>query len=207
MRKLVRDEAPACLGGLHHERDHWDDLGDRKNEIQTCLERMQGRRCAYCEGPLDTLGAHIEHFRRRKCFPALTFSWTNLFWSCNQYDSCGHYKDSGAGAYDVDHLIDPCLEDPDKYFRFRSDGTISIRHGLSDSEKHKAEETLRVFNLHPNWGRLRNMRKAVLAGYANLVEDAAGFPPTELCDLFKDELAATADLPFSTAIRHVLTKL
>jgi hypothetical protein len=51
------------------------------------------------------------------------------------------------------------------------------------------------------------MRKAVLSSYLYMVDDASGFALTELQDIFKDELAATEHLPFSTAIRHVLTEL
>lgn len=210
MRRLNRNDAvvPVCLAEFQPPEHSWNDVGHCKAEIRACLEQMQGRRCAYCEGSLDVLGHHIEHFRRkhRDHFPHLTFAWANLYMSCNQPDSCGHYKDHGAGAYDVNELIDPCFEDPDNFLRFRSDGTISIRHGLSAADRRKGEETLRVFNLHPNWGRLRNMRMAALANYLFLVDEASGFEPTELQDLFNEELLAAASLPFFTAIRHVLTE-
>jgi uncharacterized protein (TIGR02646 family) len=208
MRKLNRDavEVPVCLAELSPGVHSWDDVKN-KAEIRAGLELMQGRRCAYCEGSLDALGQHIDHFRRRHHSPELTFNWNNLYWSCYQPDSCGRYKDHDAWPYNVDDLIDPCVEDPDSFFRFRSDGTISVRPGLSTLAKHKAEETLRVFNLNPTWGRLRTMRKAVLSSYLYMVDDASGFALTELQDIFKDELAATEHLPFSTAIRHVLTEL
>lgn len=45
---------------------------------------------------------------------------------CDQADSCGHYKDSGAGAYNANDIIEPCVDDPDRFFRFRSDGTRPI---------------------------------------------------------------------------------
>ena len=207
MRRLNRGDVdvPACLVEFRHGEHTWDDVRAHKAEIHACLEQMQGRRCAYCEGPLDTLGQHVEHFRRKFHFPLLTFVWTNLYWSCDQKDSCGHFKDHGAGAYDVNDLIDPCSDDPDHFFRFRLDGTISVRQGLSASDKRKADETLRVLNLHPKWGRLRNMRKAALSNYVYLVDEASGFAPAELQELFRDELNAARHLPFSTAIRHVLT--
>jgi uncharacterized protein (TIGR02646 family) len=167
---------------------------------------MQGRRCAYCEGPLDTLGWHIEHFRRRHSFPNLTFAWPNLYCSCNQTDSCGHYKENGAGPYVVDDLIEPCIEDPDKYFRFRSDGTISIRVGLTANEQHKAKETLRVLNLNPKRGRLRNMRKRAVSGYVFMTDPGAGFSAEEWREFFREELQHALVEPFYTAIRHVLTE-
>lgn len=211
MRELDRASVahPACLAKYQHGTHNWDDLSAAdKEEIRKRLEEMQRRCCAYCEGSLDVLGQHIEHFRRRHQghFPELTFVWINLYWSCDQQDSCGCYKDHGAGAYDVNDLIDPCVDDPDVFFRFRSDGTISIRHGLQAHDRHRAEETLRVFNLNPQFGRLRNMRKAVLSGYVSMVDDAVGFTTNDLQELFKNELVESASLPFSTAIRHVLTE-
>ena len=207
MRSLHRNAAPACLATYQHPTNTWDDVGtQQKNEIRAHLEQMQGRRCAYCEGPLDALGQHIEHFRRKRLFPLLTFAWTNLYWSCDQTDSCGHYKDHGAGTYDVNDLVEPCVHDPDHFFRFRSDGTISIRPGLSPAAQHKAEETLRVFHLNPNWGRLRNMRKAAVSPYIALVDSDDGFSVDELRQFFSDELSQAVAQPFYTAIRHVLTE-
>lgn len=212
MQKLDRENVvePACLANYQHGHDHWDDMtpGD-KAQIRQQLEQMQGRRCAYCEGSLDVLGNHIEHFRRKGQghFPECTFAWSNLYWSCDQDDLCGHFKDHGAGTYQVDDLIDPCSDNPDAFYRFRSDGTISVRSGLPPADTHKAVETLRVFNLHPQWGRLRNMRKGAVSAYASLIEDCVGFSPDELRDLLNEELTAAATLPFFTAIRHVLTEL
>jgi uncharacterized protein (TIGR02646 family) len=155
---------------------------------------------------LDALGQHIEHFRRKHHFQHLTFEWNNLYWSCYQDDSCGRYKDHGAGEFNVNDIIDPCVDDPDLFFRFRSDGTISIRYGLQEEQRHRAEETLRVFNLHAQWGRLRHMRKAALSGYVAMIDGCDGFSADELQELFGEELAQAATQPFSTAIRHVLTE-
>ena len=211
MRKLDRDcaEAPECLAGYDHRTDTWKSLtGEHKQQIRACLETLQGRRCAYCEGDLDLLGQHIEHFRRKSRFqfPELTFAWSNLYWSCDCDDSCGHYKDKRAGAYDVADLLNPCLDDPDKFFRFRSDGRISLRDGLGEIDLRRAQETLRVLNLDPQWGRLRKMRAAVLVGYVSLVDDGAGLSNGELREYFEDVLLAAEAEPFSTAIRHVLTE-
>jgi uncharacterized protein (TIGR02646 family) len=167
------------------------------------LELWQGRRCAYCEGPLDVLGQHIEHFRRKHHFQHLTFSWTNLYWSCDQSDSCGHYKDHGAGPYNPNDLIEPGIDDPDRFFRFRSDGTIQSRPGLSPLDQHRAHETLRVFNLHSAYGRLRNMRKRAAATYLGLLEDLDALTVEERQEYVRLEIHASAGEPFCTVIRHL----
>lgn len=211
MRKLDRTSAsiPVCLARYTHGRNNWSDVnGCDKEEIRVCLEQMQGRRCAYCEGDLDTFGQQIDHFKRKHFFKRHTFDWNNLYWSCDQKESCGHFKDNGAGYYEVTHLIDPCCDDPDMFFIFRADGTIDIRPGLTEAQHHRASETLRVFALNDKWGRLRNMRKRAVSGYLQDVQDAieAGFGPDDLVEYFRDALQIAVNLPFSTAIRHVLTE-
>jgi len=213
MRKLDRTTcaAPPCLGGYQHGAHSWDDVTPaHKAEIRTHLEAIQRRRRAYCEGDIDTLGQHIEHFRRKgdPAYRHLTFDWSNLFWSCDQTDSCGHFKDHGAGPYNVNDLVNPCADDPDAFFIFQSDGTISIRHGLSAADQHRASETLRVFSLDAEWGRLRAMRKIAVSGYVNDADTAfnAGWPPDDNRAYFAEELQIAQSLPFYTAIRHVLTE-
>ncbi len=206
MRLLNRASAtiPTCLGCYVHGRDTWDDVSsEHKREIRASLEQMQGRRCAYCEGPLDSLGQHIEHFRRKQHFVHLTFDWANLYWSCDQYDSCGHYKDHGAGAYNPADLIDPCVDDPSSFFRFRSDGTIQIRPGLSPRDEFRARETLRVFNLNPDFGRLRNMRRATASTYLGLVEELAVFDAADRRAYAQLELQAAFTEPFNTLVRQL----
>lgn len=209
MRKLDRTtcQPPPCLGSYRHGTHSWDDVTTaHKKEIRTQLEAMQGKRCAYCEGDIQTLGQHIEHFRRKRDHVALTFDWSNLFWSCDQNDSCGHYKDRAAGNYNVNDLVDPCCDDPDRFFIFRSDGTISVRQGLSPQDEHRAMETLRVFSLDADWGRLRAMRKAAVSGYVSDANEAfeAGLSPDDIREYFAEALDYVKGLPFYTAIRHVL---
>ncbi len=164
---------------------------------------MQGRRCAYCEGPLDALGQHIEHFRRKRDFVHLTFSWTNLYWSCDQSDSCGHHKDQRAGAYNPADLLEPCSDDPSKFLKFRSDGTIHLRSTLSPRDTFRGRETLRVFNLHPAFGRLRNMRQAAASTYLSMVTELAALEQSERAAYAQLEIQATAAEPFSTLIRQM----
>ena len=211
MRKLDRSlcPTPACLGTYHHGTHSWGNvLPEHKEEIRAHLEVVQGRRCAYCEGDIDALGQHIEHFRRKSVYPVLTFDWSNLYWSCDQTDSCGHFKDRGAGRYNVADIIDPCTDDPDDYLIFRADGTITVRQDLSAHDAHRARETLRVFSLDAEWGRLRKMRKAAVSGYVKGADEAfsAGLSIDEIRSFFTDELEYARALPFYTAIKHVLTK-
>lgn len=211
MRKLDRSicPTPPCLISYQAGTHLWNDVTpEHKAEIRAHLETMQDHRCAYCEGDINVLGQHIEHFRRKSLHPALTFDWNNLFWSCDQTDSCGHFKDHGAGPYNVTDLVNPCCDDPDTFFIFQADGTISVRRDISEDDKRRAAETLRVFSLDAEWGRLRAMRKAAVSGYVDDANTAfnEGWPPDDIRAYFAEELDYARNLPFYTAIRHVLTE-
>lgn len=209
MHFLVRGEAPNCLADYRYGQDHWGQVtAEDKAAIRAELESMQGRRCAYCECGLDLHGQHIEHFRQRVRFPQGTFEWANLFLSCERAESCGKHKDS-CGLYPHEDLIKPDIDDPEKFFRFGPDGTIHLREGLSPQQAHRANETLRIFNLDAQWGPLRQMRKIVCQGYsqtrASFQEIAQHYPQEEWWPLLQEELATIESLPFCTAIKHTLS--
>lgn len=224
MRFLDRSQAPAptCLASFDHRHHTWDDVtaADRA-AIRAGLTALHGRRCAYCEGSLDQLDEHIEHLCQRSRHPNRTFDWANLFLSCTRMDSCGKHKDtcgqSNAAcadhanhchAYECKNLIDPGREEPERFFRFLSDGSIVLRSGLSDDDAFRARETLRVFSLDARHGRLRKMRARAVSGHqqtiADLGEYAAALPASDWLPFLKQELAAARDQPFSTAIKHAL---
>lgn len=212
MHKLRRGAAPACLSHYQHGRDNWGAVcRDDKAEIWQALEVMQSQRCAYCEAAIAEGNRHIEHFVQKGRDPRVTFKWDNLFGSCNREDSCGKYKDHRAGAYNPADLLKPDAVDPDHYLVFVADGTIQLRAGLNDADRQRASETLRVFNLDAQHGALRHMRQRETAGYVPIAEELWALfdelSEDEWQQLLDDELAATAHLPFVSAIRHTLCRM
>jgi uncharacterized protein (TIGR02646 family) len=213
MHELQRNPvAPTCLNKYQHGRDQWSMQSptyDERQEIWNQLNAMQGHRCAYCEADISNGQKHIEHFRQKGRDATVTFLWSNLFGSCNRKDSCGKHKD-GCGDYNPSDLIKPDVDDPEHFFVFVPDGTIAIRQGLSKADKHRATETLRIFNLDAQHGPLRRMRQQAAVGYQQTVEEilalAADYPPEEWQPLLDSEVATTADLPFATAIKHALMR-
>ena len=211
MHKLNRSEAPSCLS-KHIAKNHtWDKVySSQKRKIWTRLEQMQGPRCGYCEIEIPRNGrkrdGHIEHFEQRAKVPHKTFDWHNLFGSCNRSDSCGTFKDKQ--TYLPQDLIKPDIEDPEKFLIFVSDGTVKAREGLSTADKHRADETIRIFHLG---GSLVGEREPVVKPYIETAETLL-----ELLELddgveqytaaLNKELAAIQGLPFETAIRHTLCK-
>jgi uncharacterized protein (TIGR02646 family) len=210
MHFLQRGAAPNCLSNYRHGQHQWTHLTPTfvdRAAIRTELEAMQGRRCAYCECDLDQHGQHIEHFRQRDRYSQGTFDWDNLFLSCKRKDSCGKHKDE-CGPYNHADLIKPDVDDPEHDFLFGEHGTISLRQGLSPQENHRAEETLRIFNLDAQWGPLRKMRELTCMTYLDTAtafqEMAQQYPESEWLPLLEAELAAIQHLPFCTAIKHTL---
>ena len=212
MHRLDRSsiQEPTCLSSYQHGRDSWSDVThEDKEEVRSRLEQLQGRRCAYCEGDLDKLGQHIEHFVQKGRRSEVTFLWSNLFWACDQADRCGRYKDKCKPGYNDRDLIKPDEDDPDHFLHFISDGSIRPRAGLSPADYHRAKETLRVFKLDEDFGKLRAMRREAIRPHLltaiAIAEIAAKHAQDVWLEFWREEVAAVSGLPFTTAIRHALT--
>ncbi len=212
MHQLHRGEAPTCLSQYKHGRDDWSRVTpEEKQIIWDELNKMQVNRCAYCEAAIESGKQHIEHFHQRSRFPKNTFDWHNLFGSCNRKNTCGDHKDNLRPFYQPQDLIKPDIEDPEGYLVFSPDGSVRPRKGISRDDKHRAEETIRIFNLN---GALQHIRRIEIQGYVQdaeaLAEMANQHPVEEWLPLVKaaleKERIATKNLPFATAIWHVLTR-
>jgi len=231
MHKLDRTAVPApiCLGHYDHGTQTWGQLHPEcKRLVRLALQRMQGQycraddaddaeyviwglRCAYCESQIF-YGGHIEHFRRKNrhrpdAYPELTFAWDNLFLACGATEHCGHYKDRPSAApYDPDDLIKPDEHNPDAFLFFHSRGSVLVRDrtGMTDVDRHRALETIRVFNL--NCGHLRGARKKSLNAYRaknpGLIDELMTFDEVLRREYILSEIEATKWDPFSTTIKH-----
>lgn len=209
MKKLTRGAAPACLGSFHHGQETWKDVSsDQKEEIWEGLHAMQRERCAYCECDIKNSRRHIEHFIQKGRIPSETFNWENLFGSCCIKDTCGDRKDR-VGIYSHADVLKPDVDDPDDFLLFVPDGTIVPLKCLVGNHEVRARTTLDVLGLHHKNGQLRNMRRQAVIGYIQTAEEFAKFSEEdpenmlEWRELLEEELQSIADLPFSTAIRHM----
>lgn len=215
MHKLHRDPVPpAGLARCQRGREKWSmqsPTGPERVEIWAKLDTMQGRRCAYCEAGIGIVEGdrHIEHFRQRNgvnSYPQGTYVWDNLFGSCKRPDTCGKHKDK-CGVYTHTDLIKPDIEDSEAFLVFSPDGSVHPRKNLSPADQHRAEESIRILNLN---GALRQIRHSELRGYVQTAEEfaemAANFDEFEWLPLLQSEIDKTANLPYATAIKHVLTR-
>ena len=159
MHKLMRTAEPPALAQARADGlSNWDDFNNQdKKTVRDELLLMQDFRCAYCERQIHALRTedkwegHIEQFRRKDqhFLPELTFVWDNLFYSCRTGATCGRFKDGFITKKEqYDWLIDPCKENPEDFLIFDDQGRISPRTDLTESDKKRAEFTIKTFNLN-----------------------------------------------------------
>lgn len=203
MHKLSRpSREPTGLAEARASLSSWDDLPRRtKQAIQEDLLLMQECRCAYCECAIDRHKGHIEHFRRKASsfFPKMTFAWDNLFYSCMRPSSCGKHKDAFVKSKDdCIRLIDPAKEDPERFFAFGYDGTISVRQNLSPVDENRAKFTLAAFHLDDP--KLTQERKNVLAGLAWMKQEKLTLKE------IKSLHGLASDIPYITCVANFFGK-
>ncbi|MDP4536991.1 retron Ec78 anti-phage system effector HNH endonuclease PtuB [Alkalimonas collagenimarina] len=204
MKKINRSNAPTCLT-RYGAANLWSELcSNDRAIIWQQLDQMQNGFCAYCECKLKK--KHIEHFRTRKNYRHLTFTWFNLFGSCDYKTRCGHFKDSNKTfPYSPDEIIKPDSDDPEEYLRFLTNGMVRPIEDIDAVKKRKAQETIRVFNLigdpslvNSRRSALKNELKNILALY-DLI-DSISFD--DFKELLSDELSTVEDREYRTALEH-----
>lgn len=210
MNKLNRTVAPVCLSFYRHGRDDWGKVSKiHKEDIWHKINEMQDGFCAYCECRLNK--HHIEHFRDKSCNPRLTFDWNNLFGSCGdssaQSNRCGHHKDntSKVGNYNSNELIKPDEETASDYFRFLIDGTVRAIDTLDEDKLHKANETIRVFNLNGDVSLVGCRRNAINSDLDSIYELYGMLDQLDSNDwnqLLDGEIASIAGREYQTALEQ-----
>ncbi len=210
MHKLDRSNIPVPQCLLDPPQDFNDLRGAEKEEVRKALFAMQGERCAYCERRTGTGSkeGHVEHFRNQAKHKDLTLDWNNLFWSCNDENTCGKHKDKcdrpiGPQArFDREVIIDPCIDDPERFLIFVYTGNVRPRDGLSVTDHKRAEETLRVFQLDLS-PYLRKARADAVGPYVRLMKRSVPNDP-DLLAYLQSELNDVSESQFATAIKHFL---
>ncbi len=211
MHRLRRDAVDAPVSLAESPRRYADLRGRERDEIRSALLNMQGQRCAYCERRTgdDRDAGHIEHFQNQADHVDLQCEWTNLFWSCNDEKTCGKHKDKCTKVagdlrrFDPEDIVNPCIEDPEDLLLFVSDGTVRPRDGLSEGDRHRAEETLRVFQLNGS-PFLRKSREDAVRPYIHAIARFSHYGLSVVMDYIEAEQDEIERAPFSAAIKSFL---
>ncbi len=169
MRKINKGQRPETLNDFckKNATANWADL--HKEESKAVYEKMrltilveeQDNRCAYTELPIaEEKDCHIDHYKMKGIFPALTFDWDNLL--CSVYGEYGaEHKDSkfriGSKPNTYNEIFNPVIDFVENHFYYNQQGEIEAKNGAI---KPKVIKTVEVFNLnHPS---LKNKREAIL---------------------------------------------
>ncbi len=115
------------------------------NDIRIALKRIYKNKCAFCEHKVEQY--HIEHYRPKKVYYWLAFSWDNLLMSCatcNQYKGINFEIDGTLAKYiddepnlivinnnsanndilEIPKLVNPEVTNPLGFIRFLKNGYI-----------------------------------------------------------------------------------
>ena len=92
MIRYERLSPPACLIAKLGKLD-WRSCGSCYDAIQNVLGNASQEHCAFCDGKLGIESkSTVEHFRPKSKFPALVYSWHNLFPACDVCQSAKGQK-------------------------------------------------------------------------------------------------------------------
>ncbi len=118
----------------------------KNTDIRNALKKIYKNKCAFCEQKVEQY--HIEHYRPKKIYYWLAFSWDNLLMSCptcNQYKSINFDIDGTLATYinneanlnvincnsakndilEVPKLVNPEVTNPLGLIRFFKNGSIA----------------------------------------------------------------------------------
>lgn len=176
-----------------------DTVKNRYNqaEIKATLEKETHGKCMYCEGYIGAVSfSHIEHFRPKASYPAMTYVWENLGLGCPVCNINKNDVFDEALPY-----VNPYYENPDDYFIFL--GTMVMQKpGSARAENMKNQLKL-------NRSELMEQRKEAIENVTNLVERYKGEknPATKTMLRKNIELELGPDKEYSRCVKSAVEQL
>lgn len=164
MRKLDKGEpAQQFIDFIH--RNHPESWEEAKDESPVwrkhILEHEQYSLSGYTEAPLHFEKSHIDHFRKQSLYPHLIFEWNNyIVDSIDDVYGARHKDNVVHNQTDNEKLINPTVEDAQRFFKYELSGKIVPADGLEEKESDRANYTIAAFNL--NEGSLIDRRKRII---------------------------------------------
>lgn len=164
MRQLDKGEPAQQFVDFMH-RCHpvnWEEAIDESLKWRRLiLYREQHGLSGYTEAPLRLEKSHIDHFKKQSLYPHLIFEWSNYVVD-GQDDTYGaRYKDNAIrNRTDNEKLINPIVEEAQKFFKYELSGKIVPADGLNEEDNERAEFTITIFNL--NESSLVDRRKRII---------------------------------------------
>ncbi|MFA5160990.1 MAG: retron system putative HNH endonuclease [Elusimicrobiales bacterium] len=172
MKKITRTPSPPSCLGSQPSGQEWGVFaqtnGACHQKVGESLISEQHFLCCYCESAVpSTQDGHIEHMKPRSTYPDAKYEYSNLAYSCNTKEHCGHHKSNN---YDAAKFTDPHSSTYDsKIFMYLSNGKVSPNGGNS-------QYMIKLLNLRDDF-KLCGRRKThwitldnILKGFPNKAE-------------------------------------
>jgi uncharacterized protein (TIGR02646 family) len=154
-----------------------------KNLIEPKLKKLTDGHCSYCDRFEIEGEGSIDHFYPKAIYKLCAYKWENLFFSCKR---CNEIKNKNFDLVLSKRIqrgecrktfgkyfpVKPDVDDFyfEKYFTFDSYGIIRANLNLSEEEKSKATNTIKIFKLE-DLTKIRNkVFKEYFRGYKDLNE-------------------------------------
>ena len=115
------------------------------SETTSEFKRINYERCSFCTMIIQEFDREmtVEHIETKSDVPEKIYEWNNLLCACKAYNTKRSIK-----KYDDKKYLDPTkVEDIEKYFSYRGDGSIIVNGTLSDGEKAAAEYMIGLYGL------------------------------------------------------------
>ena len=158
MKRIVKSAAPACLSNARQKGWNWGEFVNKDHEgYLQCRELAssdQKNMCGYTEMPLGGKGLqlHLDHYKKKSIYPALTFEWENLVFAVKDNRFGADFKDKvvdGKNAATVyASILNPVLDEAQDCFYYDTGGRVYPIKSMTEGQRNKAQETIRVFNLN-----------------------------------------------------------
>lgn len=119
----------------------------RQKQIQEVLKIMFHGKCGYCESYIEHVSdPHIEHYRPKSRFPALTFDWNNLLLACGKCNSTPYKGDKFPEANEGGPIVNPCIDNPEDHFGFIYDIQAKLATVVAKTTRGRTTEKLLGLN-------------------------------------------------------------
>jgi uncharacterized protein (TIGR02646 family) len=201
MRKITKDNPLPSFESFKKKNPsaNWDDFHyiaqDVYNETrEQILIIEQNCMCGYTEIPIEeSIDVHLDHYKKKGMYPALTFDWDNLIAATYDDDFGANYKDGKFKIKETDYplIFNPVMENVENYFEYTIRGEIEPKSDISPVLKSKAQKTIEVFNLTHD--TLRNRRETIIKqineyGDLSSEEIKAAMSSTGFCSVIEQYL-------------------
>lgn len=121
-------------------RNKKDDTSYQKAKSDL-IERL-GCYCSYCEDYLDDRYLHVEHMLPKSLHSSLRGDWNNFLLACGPCNESKLAKD-----IDLDDYYWPDRHNTASLFEYQESGKVFVNLNLNDSQKQKAQRTLKLTGL------------------------------------------------------------